>query len=331
MKKIKKYKFSSTINKEIRALLQLDNWHCWLALAEDVLVISLSIFMAYSISYYFYPLAVIIIGSRQRALATVLHEASHYTAAKNFYLNMLMGTFFSGYLIFQTLGSYRQSHVYKHHSRFGHNEKDPDYKYSIVEGLYNDDLTADIFFKKYILAPIFLKKAPSYLKSLLLRRLFNKEYKLESFIMLLWWSFIISLSVWSGFFHLIILFWLIPYLTSFQVVGWFIELAEHFPLMRNDVTLYMSRNRHSYGIEKFLTSMHNENYHLIHHLTPTIPFWNMKKAHEIYMKDSNYAEWNQQTEGIFFSKTTKPSIIKHMLDEVQQYFVSKVKPLTENK
>jgi fatty acid desaturase len=70
----------------------------------------------------------------------------------------------------------------------------------------------------------------------------------------------------------------------------------------------MSRNRNSHFIERFLTGMHNENYHLIHHLFPSIPFWNIPKAHEILMQDPNYAQHHRQGGGIFWSNNDAPSI-----------------------
>lgn len=317
--KMEYYKFSQPVKKEIRPLLILDNWHCWVALAEDILIIGISVFMAHYVSYYFYPLAVIIIGSRQRALATILHEASHGTMAKNRYLNSAMGTFFSGYLIFQTFSGYRKSHVKGHHGKFGNKSDDPDYKYAMEEGLYSPNDSSVGFFKKHIVKPFFLSKVPSYLRYLVFFR-FGKNQennKNELITILLYWLAIIAASIYYDVYLLLVLFWVVPYLTSFQIVGWFIELAEHYPLMSNKKSLYMTRNRHSSGIEKFLTSMHSENYHLVHHLAPKIPFWNQKKAHDIFMKDPNYAEWDKKTGGIFVSWQGQPSIIKSILGQVR--------------
>ncbi|XWK91415.1 MAG: fatty acid desaturase [Phormidium sp.] len=81
-------------------------------------------------------------------------------------------------------------------------------------------------------------------------------------------------------------------------------------LMRNQINLYMSRNRHSHWLENFLTGMHNESYHLVHHLNPTIPFWNLPKAHQIYLRDKNYALFDRQAGGIFISANHAPILIQ---------------------
>lgn len=128
------YKFSDEYQNEILDLIKLDNWHCCLALLEDYSLICISIFATCCISWYLYPLAILIIGSRQRALATLLHEAAHQTLAKNKRLNFVIGTFFSGYLILQAMGAYRESHVRFHHGHFGDPSLDPDYQLAMEQG-----------------------------------------------------------------------------------------------------------------------------------------------------------------------------------------------------
>ncbi|MEK7991601.1 MAG: guanitoxin biosynthesis L-arginine gamma (S) hydroxylase [Thiotrichaceae bacterium] len=316
-KDITRYKFSDEIKKELKSLLVLDNWHCWLAFIEDLLVVSIAVFITLYFSWYFYPLAILIIGSRQRALATVLHESAHGAIAKNSTLNYIMGTYLSGYLIFQTMASYQKSHVHEHHAHFGDPERDPDYKYALSEGLYEKN-TISNFRKKYIFSPLLLTKVPSYLQSLLIRRLFEEKKRSELFMMLLFWGVILAASVYAGVSGYLLLFWIVPYLTTFQIIGWFIELSEHYPLMGNNTNLYMSRNRHSHPVEQFFTGMHNENYHLIHHLFPTIPFWNLPKAHQILMRDESYAKHDKETGGIIWSDNTNPSILAYAQNQCKE-------------
>lgn len=84
-------------------------------------------------------------------------------------------------------------------------------------------------------------------------------------------------------------YWLLPYLTIFQSITWFIELSEHYPMIKDAKTnLHASRNRFSHWLEALFMSMHNENYHLIHHLFPKIPFWRLQEAHNILLKDVEY-------------------------------------------
>lgn len=304
------YHFGDSIDKQVFNLSELDNWHCFLALLEDYCVIGLTIIVTCSVSWYFYPLAVVIIGSRQRALATLLHESAHKTLAKNKHLNSVIGTFFSGYLILQTMGSYRESHVRFHHGHFGNSELDPDYKFTIEQGLYDRNQHPKRFIIQNILFPFLLVKVPSYLYALIKHRLFDKRNFQETMILVIYLGILVSVFINWGWGQYILLFWLIPYLTVFQIIGWFIEIAEHYPLMSNTINLYMSRNRHSHWLENFLSGIHNESYHLVHHLNPTIPFWNVYKAHQIYLQDENYAQFDGKTGGIFLSANDAPSIVQ---------------------
>ncbi|MBW4507551.1 MAG: fatty acid desaturase family protein [Scytonematopsis contorta HA4267-MV1] len=308
------YKFDPSIQKEIKSLAKLDNWHGILALLEDYLVIILSIFITCHFSWYFYPLAVLIIGARQRALATLLHEAAHGTLVKNKYLNFVIGGLSSGYLIFQNFTGYQKTHVYLHHRYLGHSYLDPDYNFHISQGLYND-ISSREFLNKYVISPLLLTKVPHYLYALIKDRLFVKgANSLEQAVMLL---YLLSIFLTFRFLHqeqIIILFWLVPYLTTFQIIGWFIELSEHYPLVqRFDTDLYMTRNRNSHWLESFFLGIHNENYHLDHHLNPSTPFWNLPKVHKIRLRDSNYAKAHESAGGIFISSNDAQPILRSIL------------------
>ncbi len=310
------YTFDSSINKEIKTLHKLDNWHGILALLEDYFVIFISIIITSYITWYFYPFAVLIIGARQRALATLLHEAAHKTLAKNKYLNFILGSFFSGYLIFQNFTGYQRTHVYLHHRYLGHPLFDPDYNFHLREGLYS--VEDDKFFHKYIVMPLMLVKVPNYLCALFKDRLFVKGGNwLEQSLMLFYMLTISLIFYLVNHEAIIILFWLIPYLTTFQIIGWFIELSEHYPLVNtSNIDLYMTRNRNSHWLESFFLSIHDENYHLDHHLNPATPFWNLPKAHKIRLKDVNYRKNHELAGGIFISANQAPTILQSILEKV---------------
>jgi fatty acid desaturase len=309
------YKFSLEIRKQLKLLTKLDNWHSLLALLEDYMIILSSILITCHLFDWFYPVALLLIGSRQRALATLLHESAHGTLAKNRFLNWILGTFSSGYLIFQQMTAYKKSHCFNHHRHLGHPEYDPDFKFYLSAGLY-ESIGTSIFLLKYIIQPLLLFRVPVYLSYLIHYRLLAKDNdRQESLILLIYWSTIIAISVWFGFWDKLILFWFIPYLTTFQVLGWFIELSEHYPLLGNSyIDLYLSRNRLSPWYEAFFTSIHNENFHLVHHLMPSIPFWNQPKAHQVLMTDLNYAQVNDKIGGIFFSSKNVSNIISSIIN-----------------
>ncbi|MDU1847408.1 MAG: guanitoxin biosynthesis L-arginine gamma (S) hydroxylase [Niallia nealsonii] len=303
------YQFSKEIKKELRALIGSNNYRGIIGIVYDFVMISVSIILT-NFSWWFYPLALLIIGSRQRALATILHDAAHNCLAKNKKLNYILGTFFSGYLIGQEFKNYKLSHVKGHHAHLGDKEKDPDYKYHLQVGLY-DIGDKRQFLVKYLIKPIFLLNIVSYLSYVFKNRML--QYKIaprEYLIMFLYWILILLTLFYFSALHFFLLFWIVPYITTFSILGWFIEMAEHYPLVHeNNESLYMTRNRFSNWLESFFLSGHSENFHLTHHLMPSIPYWNISKAHKIMMKDKLYRDFNEQMGGVFFSSNKNKPIM----------------------
>ena len=63
------------------------------------------------------------------------------------------------------------------------------------------------------------------------------------------------------------------------------SIAEHFGLPYEH-EFNGTRNVISGPIETFMFGPHNVRYHLVHHLFPTVPQYNLKKLHEELMKKS---------------------------------------------
>ena len=140
-------KFDKEILQNIKKLYRYDNWHAVVAIFYDYLIIILAIFLSEQ-TYWFMPLSMLLIGSRQRALATILHEASHFALTKNKRLGKLLGTYFSGYLIFQNWQSYTTSHIKNHHPKLG-SDSDPDYQYYKESGVFNQCSRLHFFFGNF--------------------------------------------------------------------------------------------------------------------------------------------------------------------------------------
>lgn len=302
---MQKKKFHPVILKEIKTLYKYDNWHALIALILDYLIIIFAIYLSET-SFLFLPLTILLIGSRQRALATILHEASHSALTKNKKLGKYLGKYFSGYLIFQSWNSYYQSHVKQHHPKLG-TDLDPDFSYYKESKIF-DDYSKKLFFYKFVISPFLFLSSISSLKYLINNRLLktNKNELIQILGTQIIIIFLFNHYVnWYGY----ILYWLIPYITTFQLITWFIELAEHYPMIKDaESNIDASRNRFSHPIEHFFTGMHGENYHLIHHLFPAIPFWKLREAHQILLKDSDYARANKDFGGIFKSKNSNEAM-----------------------
>ncbi|MGW5049837.1 fatty acid desaturase [Actinokineospora sp. NPDC004072] len=302
-------KLSPHIRRELRKLCKLDNYHAVLALLFDYAVIAFAVYLCVGVSYWFYPVSLVLIGSTQRALVNILHEASHKVLTRNGVLNVVLGTVFSGHLVFHMYNPYRSSHIGFHHRYLGDPEKDPDYGFHVEIGIYDPTLSNRAFFLRNILFAVLGMRTLEYVRYVVEDRLlFRKDQiavsmpislRAERWLMGAVWVVLIAVFAVTGVLLEFALFWLVPLFTTAVAIGWLSELAEHYPLPESeDKQILMTRNRHGWAVERFLLGRHNDNYHLVHHLNTGVPFWNMKKAHNVLLGDPAYARWDGLWAGI---------------------------------
>ncbi|MFD3596724.1 fatty acid desaturase [Nocardia sp. NPDC058640] len=236
--RVPRYKFDSDIENEVRALRKLDNWHGPAALVGDWLIIILMIALCEQFSgWLWWPaylaLALPAIGIRQRALATLLHEAAHGTLAKNKRLNIFLGTWFSGYVIFQSFETYRRSHVRDHHGSFGDVLVDPDLRAHIAAGLYKPQSGAR-FTWRYLIMPLLGRQTPAIVKELVVARLSGTREEIQRGLGVISYMLALGMMCWAlGYGTEFLIYWIIPLLLIFPLVNWYIEMLEHFPLAGN--------------------------------------------------------------------------------------------------
>jgi fatty acid desaturase len=324
MNDVNKFKPAAGIKNRLRPLYEKDNWHWAVGLSLDLGVIAVAVFLSLQ-SPYFYPLTVLLIGSRQRAIASLLHEAAHMTLMSNKVLCRVIGEYLLAYPIFQNYEAYRRSHVQMHHHHLGNQDTDPDHRYYIDSGLYAAKDRLD-FLIRHLLKSITLTNTSHYFIYLVKNRAGDIIAKPGQGIKLL----LVHLAILALFWFSVgplgyLLFWLVPYFTSFQVIGWFSEISEHFGMfgIYND-EVKMTRNRFPNFIERLFIGMHGDNYHLTHHLFAGVPFWNLRKAHLILMDDPSYAEANHGCGGIFTAKGNACSSLAQIFEAYRSGKISAV-------
>jgi fatty acid desaturase len=324
------HRFSREIERKIRELALLDNWHSLLALASDYGIIAICAAACIEVSWWLYPFAIVIIGARQRGISSILHESSHGLSARSPVLRAILGTVLTAYPIFQTFYAYKVSHVLTHHPQLGRQAYDADLQFFIDEGVFEPQ-PPRLYFLRMILLPLFGWRTWAYFKYLLKNRLNAADQKhelnipsqisrwrhLEYFAFGAFWIAVVGLAAYFGVISYLVVFWIAPYLTFFQIIGWYIELSEHCTVIsgqQDDV--FMASNRHSSGLERFLTGIHNDHHHLDHHLNPSTPFWNLPKAREARLQDASYAQVDKRTGGLFSrGYDGAPSAMQQLLDQ----------------
>lgn len=306
-----RHKFSPAAHKALQNLCQIrKDWPALVAVAEDWAIISAALLLGLTpwmgaplwTAAFVWPIAWIVIGTRMRGLATLVHEASHGTLTRTKWLGGTIGTVFSAWLILQMLTTFRVSHLI-HHKTLGDFEDDPDIAHYVKQGLVHDD--PDRFLLKHLVSMLTGVKVVFHLPYLLKHRLFPSskaiplKQRLEIIGFCLFWLLIFAVLTLNGWWLQFIVLWVMPLLTVFPGVGFLIESAEHFPLVwLHDEHINMTRNRKGHALERFFFGIHAEHLHRTHHERPGIPFFLLRQADEIMMSDPVYAAFEAHCGGL---------------------------------
>ena len=187
---------------------------------------------------------------------TVIHDASHNVAHKNRVANALMGHG-SALMLGFAFPVFTRVHM-QHHANVNDPENDPDHFVSTGGPLW---LIAARFFYHEI---FFFK-----------RQLWRKYELLEWFLSRAFVGTIIYLASQYGFLHYIMNFWFVPALVVGLALGLFFDYLPHRPFQERD----RWKNARVYPSPILNLLIMGQNYHLIHHLWPSIPWYKYQGAY----------------------------------------------------
>ena len=242
------------------------------------------------LSYYFIPMALIVIATRLHALTIIMHDASHYLISKNKVLNDIISNIFCSFPLQISTEVYRKTH--NDHHRFTQTQKDPNYVIMQTENSWHYPKPKEEV-KKIMLKDLFLLNIKEHMIILKMWQIipnFNKASRLEK---LLFPAFLIGLlfgvyyyQLWSEF---IILQASALFINPFARMR---AMSEHVHApAQGQATVYKLQETPTINanwLERFIISPLNTNRHLEHHLYPSIPYYNLEKAHALIKKTKLY-------------------------------------------
>jgi fatty acid desaturase len=263
------------IRAQLHQLSKLDNFQGFIRLGGDCAVWILAAIVA--IRYpYLYPLSLIGIGSRMRAIENLMHETAHFTMFENRFLNDEIGTWLTAFPLHISLADYRKGHKI-HHRYLGDEERDPD------SNKYGDlPLPADrmVWRLLAIFTGVYaLKENIAYFTSPYLKPSSQRELTMRLSFWAICFTLIGLTNSWWGFFW----FYVIPYCTSFRTIRQLVDLSEHH---LSSTIEHHTRNVLIHPILQFIIYPHADNIHLLHHICPSIPGNALPKAHELLLTSS---------------------------------------------
>ncbi len=262
----------------------------FLFIFADYLIIFSSILSSiYLNNIFIYAMSMILIGSRMRALENLLHDASHFQLFKNKKLNDFAGMFLCAFPIVNSLFAYRKAHL-NHHRYFGDKNLDPDlirYKKMGMDDSPLKKRNIQLFFLKIFLLINTFKYIIGTLKSFVycndapFHELLNRFLYYMVFL-----SFLFYFDLWGLF----LLYWVVPFFTTFQVIRQMSEISEHGGIYKEEEPIKMTRNNFCHPVLQFLIYPHNDFCHLVHHLAPFVAHYNLLKAHHVFCDEPIYTK-----------------------------------------
>jgi fatty acid desaturase len=282
--------------EEVRSLSEIDSGKAMLAFAAEILLVAAAVGLSEATWFnpLTYLLAVIVVGTRILGLGGLMHEAAHYRVFRNRVLNDFVGELMA-FPTTASMAGYRNSH-FAHHRELN-SYKDPDWTRNLLLEDYEFPMPQYLFLRKVLLHLVGLKT----------RQLFgsfhnNPETReipvLTARLRLAAFVGLFAASIAFGFWKHLLLYWAVPLLTVFVVVGYIKRVSEHYGV-RHEGVLSETRTLIAPSWQLFLLAPWGLNYHLEHHLYPGITCFNLAKAHRILMTRPPYAEAAHITYGYF--------------------------------
>ncbi|NCQ85978.1 MAG: beta-carotene hydroxylase [Microcystis aeruginosa W13-18] len=187
---------------------------------------------------------------------TVIHDASHNSAHSNRTFNAILGHG-SALMLGFAFPVFTRVHL-QHHAHVNDPENDPDHFVSTGGPLWM--IAARFFYHE-----IFFFK----------RQLWRKYELLEWFLSRLFVATIVIVACQYGFIGYVMNFWFVPALVVGIALGLFFDYLPHRPFQERN----RWKNARVYPSPLLNLLILGQNYHLVHHLWPSIPWYKYQPAY----------------------------------------------------
>ncbi len=265
-------------------------------MVEWIVIIAVYVISFYYWNVLFYFIAVIIIGSRMHALAVLMHDVAHHRFFKNRRLSDFIANVMVCWPLMITVEMYRNNHL-SHHQHLN-SDLDPDWVAKIGRQEFKFPQTK-LGFVLTLLGYMSGIKGLYDLTWMISRMKGKSKKKGVDWNRIGFLVILVTLISVLGGWKLYLLFWVIPFFTSFLLFQYIRSFAEHFGKLEYNSLLGSSRTVLPTLFERVLIAPYNISYHLEHHLYPGIPFHNLPALRDLLLKDSLYQKSGHVTKGYF--------------------------------
>lgn len=189
---------------------------------------------------------------------SVIHDACHRAAHKNKIINATLGHI-SALILGFAFPVFTRVHL-QHHAHVNDPKNDPDHFVSTWGPLW-------------LIAPRFFYHEVFFFQ----RKLWRKYELLEWFLSRLFLLGIVGLGIKFGFIGFVMNYWFVPALVVGIALGLFFDYLPHRPFEERD----RWKNARIYASPILNWLILGQNYHLVHHLWPSIPWFKYQPAYRV--------------------------------------------------
>jgi fatty acid desaturase len=246
-----------------------------------------------------YPIAVAFIGARQHSLGLLMHEGAHYRLANNRRVNEWLGeALLSWPFMVLSMRAYRRNH-FPHHSHLN-TEDDPDWtakqnaewtfpqRPAQLYRMLLEDLLG-IGFIRFAIKVRHLPKPKAHDVEI--------DTQALKWGRLAFWTAVIVGSMYFGVLHMVLLFWVVPFFTWFQLVLRVRSIAEHFAIAERSDFYGSTRSVDLTWFDRVFVLSNDSSMHVEHHLFPSVPFYRLRELRCLLMQNPDFAQGLHRSAG----------------------------------
>lgn len=283
------------ISKRDRDMLsRISTTRTLLNLSKNWAIICILIYICNThFSYLVFVPATMLIAARMHAIIVLSHDAAHYLIARNKKYNDAIAEYCITLPLFASLKRYRTLH-FAHHKHLW-TDKDPEVLFHRTYEEFQFPLTKGKMFKILLFDTLGVHFAMYTWRKISQKAFWKQSYYSFRLDYFLYYLLLFYVLFHMDLFVCYLQFWIIPYITWYQVI-WRIRVISEHNAVPEDV-LSGTRTTRANIIDHLFFGPNNANYHAEHHLYPSVPFFNLPKLHTRLMKDAQFVASTHFTKG----------------------------------
>lgn len=235
--------------------------------------------------------ALLLLGGRQLGLAVLMHEAGHKTLFRSPRWNQTLGQWLAAYPVLGDCDAYGASH--REHHRLAGTDEDPDlpnYRaYPVPAASFRRKLLRDLS------GQTGLKLLGGTLRGAGNGIMMRDGEGTSALAQGLLANAALLAVLWLSGHPALYLLWVGAYLTAYPLVARIRQVAEHgnVPALYERDPRGNTRTTRAGLLERMVLAPNNVNFHIEHHLMPSVPCWRLPALHRLLVERGFYADHPQ--------------------------------------